>query len=136
MKQFIANMTISRKILLVTLLTIVFTVCGYGVASRINSLPLSIVIMIAAIGLSLFMARRMTKTILFSLQKIAEVIEDMSDGNLTKRIEVVWKDEIGEIAAHLNVFARRNCGTPLYSFQKAALSRPVRQPCLTMLPDR
>jgi len=107
MKQFIANMAISRKILLVTLLTIVFTVCGYGVASRINSLPLSIVIMIVAIGLSLFMARRMTKTILFSLQKIAEFVEGMADGNLTKRIEVVSKNEIGEIAAHLNIFAQK-----------------------------
>jgi methyl-accepting chemotaxis protein len=49
----------------------------------------------------------MTKTILFPVQKIAEAIEDMSAGNLTKRIEVLWKDEIGEIATHLNVFAER-----------------------------
>ena len=78
MKQFIVNTTISRKILLVTLFTIAFTVCGYGVASRVNSLLLSIVIMIVAIGLSIFIAWRMTKTILSPLRKIAEVMEAMS----------------------------------------------------------
>ena len=76
--------------------------------------------MITAIGLSLFMAGRMTKTILFSLQKIAEVIESMSDGNLTKRIEVVWKDEIGEIAAHLNVFAEKLWNT-FIQFSKGSI---------------
>ena len=107
MKQFIVNLTISRKILLVTLLTIVFTVCGYGVASRIDSLTLSIVIMIVAISLSLFMAAQMTKTILFPLRKIAEAIEGLSKGDLTGRIEVLWKDEIGDIATHFNVFAEK-----------------------------
>jgi methyl-accepting chemotaxis protein len=107
MKQFMVNTTISRKILLITLLTIAFTVCGYGVASRINSLPLSIVIMIVAIGLSIFTAGRMTKTILSPLRKIAEAIESMSDGDLTKRIEVLWRDEIGEIATYLNVFSEK-----------------------------
>ena len=107
MRQFMGNTTISRKILLITLLTIVFTVCGYGVASRIHSLLLSIVIMIVAIGLSLFVAGRMTKTILSPLRKIAEAIEGMSDGDLTRRIEVLWKDEIGEIATHLDIFAEK-----------------------------
>jgi methyl-accepting chemotaxis protein len=107
MKQFMVNTPISRKILLVTLLTIAFTVCGYGVASRIDSLLLSIVIMIVSIGLSIFMAGQMTKTILSPLRKIAEAIEDMSDGNLTNRVEVLWKDEIGEIATYLNVFSEK-----------------------------
>jgi methyl-accepting chemotaxis protein len=120
MNQFIANTTISRKILLITLLTIAFTVCGYGVASRINSLLLSIAIMIVAIGLSIFIARRMTKTILSPLQKIAEVIEAMSEGNLTKRIEVRWKDEIGNIASHLNVFAEK-LWTTFIQFSKGSI---------------
>jgi methyl-accepting chemotaxis protein len=120
MKQFKTNLTISRKILLVTLLTIVLTVCGYGAASRINSLLLSMVIMIVAIGLSLFMARQMTRTILSPLRKIAEAIEDMSDGNLTKRIEVVWKDEIGDIATHLNAFAEKLWKT-LIQFSKGSI---------------
>jgi methyl-accepting chemotaxis protein len=120
MKQFIFNTTISRKVFLITLLTIAFTVCGYGVASRINSLLLSIVIMIVAIGLSLFMARRMTEMILSPLRKIAEAIESMSDGNLTKRIEVLWKDEIGEIATHLNVFSEKLWNT-FVQFSKGSI---------------
>ena len=120
MKQFMFNTTISRKILLIVLMTIVFSVCGYGVASRVNSILLSIVIMIVAIGLSLFMARRMTKTILSPLRKIAEAIESMSDGNLTKRIEVLWKDEIGEIATHLNVFSEKLWNT-FIQFSKGSI---------------
>ena len=120
MKQFMVNTTISRKILLIVLMTIVFSVCGYGVASRVNSILLSIGIMIVAIGLSLFMARRMTKMILSPLRKIAEAIENMSDGNLTQRTEVLWKDEIGEIATHLNAFAEKLLNT-LIQFSKGSI---------------
>jgi methyl-accepting chemotaxis protein len=120
MKQFMVSTAISRKILLVTLLTIAFTVCGYGVASRINSLLLSVVIMVVAIGLSIFMAMKMTKTILAPLRKIAEAIEGMSDGDLTKRIEVLWRDEIGEIATHLNAFSEKLWNT-FIQFSKGSI---------------
>ena len=120
MKQFMFNTTLSRKILLIVLMTMVLSVCGYGAASRVNSILLSIVIMIVAIGLAFFMARRMTKTILSPLQKIAEAIESMSDGNLTKRIEVLWKDEIGEIATHLNVFSEKLWNT-FIQFSKGSI---------------
>jgi methyl-accepting chemotaxis protein len=120
MKQFMVNTTISRKILLIVLMTTVFSICGYGAASRVNSILLSIVIMIVAIGLSLFMARCMTKMILTPLRKIAEAIENMSDGNLTKRIEVLWKDEIGEIATYLNAFAEKLLNT-LIQFSKGSI---------------
>ena len=107
MKQFLANMTISNKILFVTLETIVFLVCGFVTASFIKSRPLSIVIVIIAAGLSLFVANRMIKTILTPIRKIAEAIEGMSKGDLTRRVEVLWKDEIGDIATHFNVFAEK-----------------------------
>ncbi len=107
MKQFIDNMTISKKILLITLVTIIFLVGGYRVVSFIDSLLLSIVVMAIAIGLSLFVAGCMTKIILSPVRKIAEAIEGMSGGDLTRRIEVLWKDEIGDIATHFNIFAEK-----------------------------
>ena len=120
MKQFIANMTISKKILFITLMTIVFLVCGYVAASFIKSRTLSVVVMIIAIGLSLFVANRMTKTILAPVRKIAEAIEGMSKGDLTTRIEVIWKDEIGDIATHFNDFAEKLWNTIL-QFSKGSI---------------
>ena len=120
MKQFIANMTISKKILLISLVTIVFLVCGYVAASFITSRPLSVVVMIIAIGLSLFVANRMTKTILAPVRKIAEAIEGMSKGDLTRRIEVIRKDEIGDIATHFNTFAEKLWNTIL-QFSKGSI---------------
>ena len=120
MKQFIANMTISKKILLISLVTIVFLVCGYVAASFITSRPLSVVVMIIAIGLSLFVANRMTKTILAPVRKIAEAIEGMLKSDLTRRIEVVRKDEIGDIATHFNAFAEKLWNTIL-QFSKGSI---------------
>jgi methyl-accepting chemotaxis protein len=85
-----------------------------------SALLLSIAILIVTIGLALFMTRRMTKTILSPLRKIAETIEGMSDGNLTGRIEVLWKDEIGDIATHLNVFSEKLWNT-FMQFSKGSI---------------
>ena len=66
------------------------------------------------------MAGRMTKMILSPVQKIAEAIEDMSNGDLTRRIEVLWKDEMGEMATHFNVFAEKLWNT-IIQFSKGSI---------------
>jgi methyl-accepting chemotaxis protein len=83
-------------------------------------LLLSIAILMVAVGLSLFMAGRMTKTILSPVHKIAEAIEGMSKGDLTRRIEVLWKDEMGEMATHFNVFAEKLWNT-IIQFSKGSI---------------
>ena len=75
MKQFIANMTTLHKILLVTLVTIVFRVCGYVDASYIKPHTLTIVAMISAIALFLFVVNSTTKSIFATVRKIAQAIE-------------------------------------------------------------
>jgi methyl-accepting chemotaxis protein len=85
-----------------------------------RALLLSIAILIVAVGLSLFMAGRMTKMILSPVHKIAEAIEGMSNGDLTRRIEVLWKDEMGEMATHFNAFAEKLWNT-IIQFSKGSI---------------
>jgi len=92
MKEFVANLAISTKIILITLTTIVLIVCGYGIAHYVNSLMLSIVIVLVAIVLSFFVANRVARTILAPVNEISETMESVSKGDLTKRIQVVRKD--------------------------------------------
>jgi len=72
-----------------------------------KALLVSLGILIAAIILALFMAAKMAGTILLPIRKIADAIESMSGGDLTIRINMFRKDEIGEIATHFNAFAEK-----------------------------
>ncbi len=107
MKQFMSNISISKRILFITLITIVFLICAYVAGSFFKSRPISIGILVIAVVFSLLIAKRTAKTILSSIKKIAESIEVMSKGDLTRRIDVAWKDEIGDMATHLNAFTEK-----------------------------
>jgi methyl-accepting chemotaxis protein len=120
MKEFVVNLTISTKVLFVALTAIIFVSCGYGAARYVNSLMLSIVIVAVAIGLSLFIANRIAKTILSSVGEISETIEGMSKGDLTRRIQVARRDEIGKITVHFNAFAEKLQNT-LVQFSKGSV---------------
>ncbi|MBP6942288.1 MAG: HAMP domain-containing protein [Syntrophorhabdaceae bacterium] len=67
-------------------------------------LVISIAVMVIAIALSLFISIFMAKLILRPINKTIEVIEDISRGDLTKRIDIHATDEIGEMSRHFNVF--------------------------------
>ncbi|HOV91040.1 MAG TPA: methyl-accepting chemotaxis protein [Syntrophorhabdaceae bacterium] len=60
------------------------------------------VVMGIAIILSLFISIGMSRLILESINKTIDVMGFISQGDLTKRVDVESKDEIGEIARHFN----------------------------------
>jgi len=72
--------------------------------SFMRVLIISIAVMAIAIALSLFISIFMTKLILKPISNAIEVIEDISRGDLTKRIDINATDEIGEMSRHFNVF--------------------------------
>ncbi len=72
--------------------------------SFMRVLIISIAVMVIAIALSLCISIFMTKLILRPINKTIDVIEDISQGDLTKRIDIHATDEIGEMSRHFNVF--------------------------------
>jgi len=72
--------------------------------SFIRVLIISIAVMAIAIALSLAISIFMAKLILRPINKTIEVIEGISQGDLTKRIDIHATDEIGEMSRHFNVF--------------------------------
>jgi methyl-accepting chemotaxis protein len=62
------------------------------------------VCLIAAI-ISIIMSIFMKSVIIAPINKTVEVIENVAQGDLTKRIDVVSNDEIGEMATHFNRLA-------------------------------
>jgi methyl-accepting chemotaxis protein len=67
----------------------------------------SVVVLFAAVVLSLFISIFMAKLILAPIRRTIEVIKDVSTGDLTKKIDIVSYDEIGEMAGHFNVFVEK-----------------------------
>jgi methyl-accepting chemotaxis protein len=72
--------------------------------SFVRVLIISVAVMVIAIVLSLCISIFMTKLILRPINKTIEVIEDISRGDLTKRIDIDAKDEIGDMSGRFNVF--------------------------------
>lgn len=66
---------------------------------------ISIIVCLAAIVLPFGISLVMKALILSPINKTVDVIEAVSAGDLTKRIDVACNDEIGEMAKHFNSFA-------------------------------
>lgn len=75
------------------------------VFSRI--LVIMIIVLCIAIALSLFISIGMTRLILAPINKTIEVMEYITQGDLTKRVDILSKDEIGEMGNHFNSFVER-----------------------------
>ena len=65
------------------------------------------IVFVAAVLLPLGISMVIRAMILHPVNKTVEVIESVSRGDLTKRIEVDSNDEIGEMARNFNVFAKK-----------------------------
>ena len=64
-------------------------------------------VLCAALLLSWLLTISVTRIILAPLKRTVEVIEDISRGDLTKRVDMTCRDEIGELAGHFNAFAEK-----------------------------
>ena len=80
---------------------------NFAMGSFQKVLIISIGVLAAAVIFSLLISFFMTKLIIAPIQKTIEVIEDISQGNLTKRVDVVSNDEIGEMSNHFNAFVEK-----------------------------
>lgn len=105
MKAFLVNMSISRRILSISVITIVLMSCGFIAALFSNTLHLPILIFALAISLSLLAAHLITKSISIPMDGIANVFESMSGGDLTKRVDTSGKDELANMSRQFNGFA-------------------------------
>lgn len=105
MKAFLVNMTISRKILSTTVITIVLMACGFIAALFAQNVLLPIFIFVAAIVLSLFAANRVTQSILNPVDGMTKTFQSMSDGDLTKRVDMYGKDEMTSMFTQFNGFS-------------------------------
>ena len=65
-------------------------------------LIISAVVCLFAAVISLVISMLMKSIILAPIRKTVEVIENVAQGDLTKRIDVISNDEIGEMATHFN----------------------------------
>jgi methyl-accepting chemotaxis protein len=69
------------------------------------ALTISLIVFAAAVVLPFGISLLMKSIILSPIQRTVEVIEDVSRGDLTQRIDIISSDEIGEMAKHFNMFA-------------------------------
>jgi methyl-accepting chemotaxis protein len=70
-------------------------------------LTVSILVFLAALTLSFVISLVMKGLILSPVTKTVDAIEAVSHGDLTRRIDVHARDEIGEMASHFNTFVER-----------------------------
>ena len=85
-----------------------------------KSLLISAAILVFAAALFLFVSMVVTKTILSPIKKMVGVIEGISNGDLTRRVDALSGDEIGEMGKHLNASMDRLL-TTIAQFSKSSL---------------
>jgi len=79
----------------------------FAMGSFRKVLIISIGVLAAAVVFSLLISFFMTKLITAPINKTIEVIENISKGDLTKRVDIISSDEIGEMSRHLNAFVEK-----------------------------
>ena len=70
----------------------------------VMAVVVSSIVFFAAVVLSFGVSFLMKSLILSPIKRTVEVIEGVAQGDLTRRIDVVSRDEIGEMAMHFNAF--------------------------------
>ena len=80
---------------------------NFAMGSFQKVLIISVGVLAAAVVFSLLISFFMTKLITAPINKTIEVIENVSKGDLTQRVDVVSNDEIGEMSRHFNAFVEK-----------------------------
>jgi methyl-accepting chemotaxis protein len=68
---------------------------------------ISVAVLLVAVALSLFISIFMTRLILAPIHKTVAVIEDISRGDLTKRVDLATRDEMGQMGNHFDAFVEQ-----------------------------
>ncbi len=81
----------------------------YGSAGTAYRIVLGVMalVLVVAVVLSVVVSMTMKSVILSPITRTVEVIEAVAAGDLTRRINVATRDEIGEMAGHLNRFVEK-----------------------------
>ena len=79
---------------------------GSIVTGQESSFLASVVLAILAIAAAIFVIIVLNASVIRPLDKLVERVNNLTsgDGDLTKRIEINTKDELGELASHVNTF--------------------------------
>jgi methyl-accepting chemotaxis protein len=98
----LTSMKISKRIFLIPLTTCIFFVLLW-IFSSLGLKYVAPTILIVGIVLSFFVTKIVSRTITLPIKKMNDSIAGVADGDLTRRIDISEKDEIGETANHFNV---------------------------------
>ena len=80
---------------------------AFAMGSFQKVLIISIGVLAVAVAFSLLISFFMTKLITAPINKTIEIMEEISKGDLTKRVDVISHDEIGEMGNHFNAFVEK-----------------------------
>ena len=80
---------------------------AFAMGSFQKVLIISIGVLAVAVAFSLLISFFMTKLITAPINKTIEIMEEISKGDLTKRVDVISRDEIGEMGNHFNAFVEK-----------------------------
>lgn len=80
---------------------------GQSLTSFSRTLMIFVVVLVSAVILSVLVSLFMTRLILAPINKTVAIIEEVAEGDLTKRIDVTSRDEIGQMAERFNIFMER-----------------------------
>ena len=101
MTKSLSSMRISKRIFLIPLTTCLFLILLWA-ALLMEMKYLTLGLLIAGVVLSFLITLAVSKTILIPISKINDAIAGVAQGDLTRRIDITAKDEIGEAAHHFN----------------------------------
>lgn len=76
-------------------------------ASKDRALRMTYLIIVLTIGIGAFLAFFITRSITKPVTLVLEGLRDITEGNLTRKVDIYSNDEVGELAAHFNAFVVR-----------------------------
>ncbi len=107
MKKLLGNMRMTGRILTIPATTAASMIAWWLVCNGLKGFWIPVVLFVVAIGLSFLVALAVVGTILKPVRLLNIGIRGITDGDLTRRVEVGSNDEIGEVGRHLNAFLDR-----------------------------
>ncbi len=70
-----------------------------------RSTRLLVILVLLAVGLAAVLSWQLTRSVTVPAKALSEQMQILAGGDLTRRIEVISQDEVGDVARHFNGFA-------------------------------